>query len=125
MKERKILIVDDDPQITSVLGKLLTGAGALVETVATCAAARDSIKRRLPDVAIMDVLLPDGSGLDLIKELSKMPEPHPFYVVLTNSVNAEHLAEAMEANITMFVQKADHDPREIVDMIIQHLATNS
>ena len=119
--DKKILIVDDDPQITTTLGKLLTGTGALVESVATKAAAKDSLKRQVPDVAIIDVLLPDGSGLDLIKEASLL-EPKPFFVVLTNSMNAENMAEAMAAKVPMFIQKADNDPREIVEMIQTRLA---
>ena len=121
MKDKHVFIIDDDPQVTSVLSKLFSDKGAQVTTVATLAAAKEGLKASMPDIVIVDVLLPDGSGLDLIKEESARQGAHPFFVVLTNSVNAQHIAEAMTAKVPMFVQKADNDPREIVEMIQKRL----
>lgn len=116
MKGKKILIVDDDPQVTTVFSQLLSNEGALVESAGTKAKAMEMLKNEY-DVAVIDIELPDGSGLDLIREV---PEPRPFFVVLTNSMKPEHRADAMESNVRTFIRKADHDPNEIVEMIRKH-----
>lgn len=116
MKGKKILIVDDDPQVITLFSHLLSAEGALVESADTKARAVEILKKGF-DVAVVDIELPDGSGLDLIREV---PEPRPFFVVLTNSMKPEHFADAMESNVRTFIRKADHDPNEIVEMIRKH-----
>ena len=122
MKNKKILIVDDDPQIAESLEKHLSAAGATVLTASSFETGIESIRKNAPDAVITDVMMPGRSGLDLVREIRALPGPHPFVMILTNSINAEHIADAMESNVTTFVQKADHDPAEIVDMLGKRLA---
>lgn len=117
---KKIIVIDDDPQVGTVLSKLLSEKGAVVTTADSFDSGVAAMKNEMPDLAVVDVMMPGKSGLELVKEVQTWPKPHPFFFVLTNSINALHIAEAMEANITMFVQKADHDPHEIADMIARH-----
>lgn len=121
MHDKKVLIVDDDANVLTTLGKQFTDAGANVETVTTYDAGLDALKNKKYDAAIIDLLLPQHSGLELVKAARAFPAEQPFFVILTNSTNAEHIADAMEANVTMFVQKADHDPAEVVEMIANRL----
>lgn len=123
MADKKILIVDDDPNILSTLGKLFTDRGAKVSTASNFDEGLEALKKEVPDVAVLDLLLPQHTGLELVKAARELPGEHPFFVILTNSINAEHVADAMEANVTMFVQKADHDPAEIVDMVMKRMGT--
>ncbi|TSC87145.1 MAG: response regulator receiver protein [Parcubacteria group bacterium Gr01-1014_8] len=119
MKGKKVLIVDDDPRVIDVLSKLFADAGAEVEGAISYEAGLTAIKKDSPAVAIVDLMLPERSGIELVKE-TRASAPETFFVILTNSINAENLADAMEANITLFVQKADHDPSEIVQMVASH-----
>ncbi|MBI5456464.1 response regulator [Candidatus Kaiserbacteria bacterium] len=116
MMNKKILIVDDDENILRTLGKLFESAGAKVSTASSYEAGVAAIKSDAPDIAIVDLMLPQHTGLELVKE-TKADAPKTFFVMLTNSINAEHVADAMEANVTMYVQKADHDPEDIVKMV--------
>jgi DNA-binding NtrC family response regulator len=65
----RALVVDDDPTFQGALAELVRGEGFAVETVATLAAARASLQAGTPDVLLLDVGLPDGSGLDFLREL--------------------------------------------------------
>ena len=116
MQGKKVLIVDDDPMITTTFAKLFSDIGATTETASTYEEGLAALKKSPPDVAILDLMLPHHSGLELIKEV-RQSAPQTFFVMLTNSVNAEHVADAMESNVTMYIQKADHDPQDIVKMI--------
>jgi two-component system KDP operon response regulator KdpE len=66
-----ILIVDDEPPILHVLQVLLRGAGYSVETAATASEALSKAATRLPAAVILDLLLPDGHGADVCRELRK------------------------------------------------------
>lgn len=122
MKDKKILIIDDDPQVAESLKTPLEASGAVVSAVQTYAAGIDAIKNGHPDAIILDVMLKEEkTGLDLAKEVLTMPPPHPFIMILTNSINPDGIADAMmESGVTMFLQKAENDPSDIASMIAKH-----
>ncbi|MCL8024771.1 response regulator transcription factor [Nocardioides bruguierae] len=74
-----LLVVEDEASLRTVLGRTLSFAGHGVRTVGTVAAARDALAERLPDLVVLDVMLPDGSGLDLCAHVR---EHHPGVAVV-------------------------------------------
>ena len=65
----RVLVVDDEPQILRALRTSLRGAGYEVETAATAEAALAEAAMRPPDAVILDLVLPDGTGTDVCREL--------------------------------------------------------
>ena len=65
----KVLVVDDDPGFTPAIGELLGELGFDVELAGSLEEARASIDDGLPDALLIDLLLPDGSGLELIDSI--------------------------------------------------------
>jgi two-component system KDP operon response regulator KdpE len=65
----RILVVDDEPQILRALRTSLTGAGYEVDTADTAEAALTSLALRPPEAVILDLVLPDGRGTDVCREL--------------------------------------------------------
>jgi len=65
----KILVVDDDAAIRTVVGQALKRDGHRVVTAATIAEAEMQLAASLPDVLVTDVVLPDGNGLDLVERI--------------------------------------------------------
>jgi len=64
-----ILVVDDEPQILRALTTNLRGAGYEVVRAATAEEALAAAAARLPDAVVLDLVLPDGSGVDVCREL--------------------------------------------------------
>ncbi|WP_337269918.1 response regulator transcription factor [Oryzifoliimicrobium ureilyticus] len=64
-----ILIVDDDHEIRSLLSRYLEELGFRVSTASNLRGCNDALNRRQPDLLVLDVMLPDGSGLDLCRDL--------------------------------------------------------
>jgi len=64
-----ILIVDDDHEIRSLLSRYLEEQGFRVSTASDLRGCNDALNRRQPDLLVLDVMLPDGSGLDLCRDL--------------------------------------------------------
>lgn len=77
MKDRKILIVDDEPEISMMIERFLRKEGFFrIYTAADCTSALSICRTGSPDIAILDVMLPDGDGFSLlssIRQFSDMP----------------------------------------------------
>jgi two-component system, OmpR family, KDP operon response regulator KdpE len=69
MAGERILIVDDEPRICRALRAGLTGRGYVVEIASTGSEALDMVASRAPDLIILDLMLPDMSGLDVCREI--------------------------------------------------------
>jgi two-component system, OmpR family, KDP operon response regulator KdpE len=67
----RVLIVDDEPQILRALKVVLRNAGWSVETAETAEEASTQLATRPPDVMVLDLVLPDGSGVDVLRELRR------------------------------------------------------
>ncbi len=66
----RVLVVDDEPNITDLVALALRYEGFSVEKAATGRAALSAVQKFKPDLVILDVMLPDVSGLDVMKRLS-------------------------------------------------------
>ncbi|MBO9134093.1 response regulator transcription factor [Rhizobium sp. B230/85] len=64
-----ILIVDDDHEIRTLLSRYLEEQGFRVSTAGDLRGCNEAMSRRTPDLLVLDVMLPDGSGLDLCRDL--------------------------------------------------------
>jgi two-component system OmpR family response regulator len=65
----KVLIVEDDSELRSVLGRTLREEGFAVDSVATGAGALERVDTRVPDIFVIDVGLPDADGRDVCQAL--------------------------------------------------------
>ncbi len=65
----RLLLVDDDTRLTGMLGDYLRSNGFEVETAGSLAAARSRLQQGGFDAMVLDLMLPDGDGLDLTREL--------------------------------------------------------
>ncbi len=69
MNGARVLVVDDEPEITRALRTILTGHGYQPTVAATAAEGLDLLDRRHPDVVLLDLMLPDGTGLDVMRHV--------------------------------------------------------
>ncbi len=77
-----ILVVDDESDFLDTLGFALRREGFEVETAATGAAALEVLGRPGVDLVILDVMLPDMSGIEICRELRRRPETRRVPVIL-------------------------------------------
>jgi len=107
----RVLVVDDERQILRALKVILREAGYDVIEAATMEEALDRAAVRPPDAAIVDLMLPDGSGVELsrrLREWTSMP------ILVLSAVGEEDAkVEALEAGADDYVTKP-FGPRELV-----------
>lgn len=107
----RVLVCDDEPQILRALKVVLRDAGYEVTAVATAQEALDAASVRPPDAAIIDLVLPDGDGVEVCEQLrswSEMP-----IIVLSAVDDEEQKVRALEAGADDYVTKP-FGPRELV-----------
>jgi two-component system KDP operon response regulator KdpE len=110
-RRRRVLICDDEQQILRALRVILGDAEFEVVPAMTAAEALDAVAVRPPDAAIIDLVLPDGDGVEVcrsIREWSKMP-----ILVLSAVGDEREKVRALEAGADDYVTKP-FGPAELV-----------
>lgn len=99
-----VLIVDDNETILRLYRRQLTLAGYEVESASTLGAARELAGQRRFDAVLLDLNLPDGSGLDYVGEL-RQSNPSAAIVVITGHGDVPVAVEAMRRGADNFLTK--------------------
>ncbi|MFH1539472.1 MAG: sigma-54 dependent transcriptional regulator [bacterium] len=101
---RKILIVDDEPNILEVLERFLAREGYAVEKAANGREAFQALCRRGFDVVITDVKMPEMDGMELLGEIRKLPASTEV-IMMTAFGSVEGAVEAVNGGAYNFVEK--------------------
>jgi two-component system, OmpR family, response regulator len=112
MPASRILMVEDDPDVRMLMEHVLTGEGYRVDPVGTVEAGRTALASNKYDLALVDGVLPDGSGIVVAEEADKLGIPaivataYAFrfpkrdlarYVLLLKLVRPDELLEAVKS----------------------------
>jgi two-component system KDP operon response regulator KdpE len=99
----RVLVVDDEPQIVRGLRVVLRNAGFQVDSAGSKEEALDALSHRPPDAVLLDLVLPDGSGVDVclqVREWSQVP------IVVVSAVGDEReKVRALDAGADDYVTK--------------------
>jgi len=98
------LIVDDDADTLEMMAALVAGEGCTVVTAATVQDAHRQIALREPDVVLLDINLPDGSGMELAQEVATRSE-NTEIVLVTGYASLETSIQALRLGATDYLQK--------------------
>jgi two-component system response regulator AtoC len=97
------LAVDDDPNFLSALAELIEGQGFTTNTACTLRDARSLVSHRTPDVALVDLYLPDGSGIELLKDLELGASTE--VVLMTGHADVESAVQALRLGASDYLTK--------------------
>ncbi len=100
----EIFIVDDDPSIRDALSMALRAEGYTVESFASAAAVLSVVRMRSPAAIVLDVRLPDKSGIEILKSLKSDNYPVPV-LMITGHGDVPMAVEAIKLGAYDFVEK--------------------
>src|SRR5437899_1618647 len=107
---KRVLIVDDDRATSAGMADVVEEWGYEVESADTVKAGWASVSKLVPDVAIVDLKLPDGSGLDLLHRI-KETYPDVSVVILTGHATVDSAVKALKVGAEDYVTKPVDLPR--------------
>jgi len=99
-----VLLVDDDPVFLSTFRREFTRREWRVATADSCATAAEVARTTRPNVVVLDLMLGDGSGIELIEALRR-ESPATRIVMTTGHPSFAHAVEAMKRGAHHFVPK--------------------
>lgn len=102
--KEKILVVDDEELIRWTLNEALGGWGYTPVEAATVADALTALETERPVVVLLDIYLPDGSGLELLREI-KQRQPETAVIIITANVLVENSVAALRGGAYDFIGK--------------------
>ena len=104
MSDNLILLVDDDPVFTQFTQKILSGKGMKVVTAFNKAEGLDLFEKHRPDCVILDIFLPDGSGVDLIKPIRAIESKVPI-IMVSGQNEVDEVVRAMKDGANDYIKK--------------------
>ena len=111
----KILVVDDEVQIRTLLSRMLELEGYEVCQAGDCRTALKQLELQSPDVALCDVFLPDGNGVDLVSSVKKTA-PNVEIILLTAHGNIPDGVQAIKNGAFDYITKGD-DNNKIIPLV--------
>ena len=122
----KVFIVEDDAFISSLLVKKFEGAGAIVSTCAAGDIAKAEITKVMPNIIIMDIMLPGADGFNVLQQLKADASTKDIPVVmLSNLAEKVQIDKAKKYGAVSFLIKATLSVDEIVAEIAKQLKVNT
>ena len=100
--QKKILVVDDDPALQNLICRFFKYNNYLTESAFDCQTARQKLIRFKPDLVILDVNLPDDTGLNLCQE---MKNNQTLVVMLTSMDDTNYILQAFDKGADDYITK--------------------
>ena len=112
----RVAVIDDDPTVLLILQRALAASAVSIQSADTAADGWELIQRQRPDVLVLDVQLPDMSGLELFKRVQAWDASLPV-VFITSSGASATVIEAMQMGAFDYLQKPLNLPvvRDVIE----------
>lgn len=106
MNKKKIVIIEDEEDVSYVLGGRLTKAGYQILTLPDAVRGLEGIHKFAPDLIILDMMLPAGGGLFVLESLRKMSQAQVTpVIVLTGSTDQNLEKSAQALGVVAYIKK--------------------
>ena len=107
MSSRRLLVVDDDPDLVSFVSKALEGPNLTIESVGSGEAALERVREQPPELMLLDLVLPGIDGLETLRRLRREGFEFPI-VLITSHGGMDTTIQAMEEGAWDYVAKPLH-----------------
>ncbi len=116
--EVKILIVEDDPFLSSIAATHLQEEGYQVSAVNDGERALAQLKTDVPDLILLDIVMPGVSGFDVLKAIKADERWKNISVIMFSNLGQEHeIEDSKKLGADYFLIKANFTPREVIEKI--------
>ncbi len=118
-RQPKLLVVDDDPDILDAITAILATQSYTIDTARDGVACVDKVREDIPDLIILDLLMPKKDGFAVVRELRENPKYAKVPILILTSVreDASRRRYELETGLAMDVQDYVEKPISPMDLI--------
>lgn len=121
--EKKILLVEDEKRMVEMYRRVFQRAGFEVEDVLTAEEAWENVQERVPDIILLDILLPEENGLSFLEKVRGDEKLKDIpVVILSNYDAADEKVRANELGVEAYLMKANFTPNALVEEVEKYLS---
>ncbi len=118
MKKIKIVLVEDDEILSRVITEELKEAGFDIVKEFTGDKGLETIKSKLPDLVLLDLLLPGMHGFDVLADMRKTPSTANIPVIILTMLGSDDdIKKGLSLGANDYIVKSQHAVGEIIDKI--------
>ena len=119
---KKILCIEDDTFLINMIIEKFAHANILATRAATGSAGVSAAKSDVPDLILLDLMLPDMPGHDVIEKLKSSPETKDIPIIIfSNLADKSEMEKALAHGALMYLVKSNTLPSELVDIVTNEL----
>lgn len=119
---KKILFIEDEPDLQKTLGDLLTKEGYEVISALDGETGLRLAQTQTPDLIILDLILPRVHGFEVLKALKDNEETKNIpVIILTNLEDMADIEQALELGAKTYLVKANYNLEEVLEKIKQNI----
>lgn len=120
MESKKILSIEDDLFLSSLVSGKLIESGFSVITAITGGDGLAKAKSEHPDLILLDIMLPDMGGFEILEKLKADPETQPIpVIILSNLGGRDEIEKGIKMGASSYLVKSNILPHEIAEMVNQ------
>ena len=115
---KSILLIEDDPFLIDIYTTKIKEAGFSVEVAEDGEKALRKIKEKIPDIILLDIVLPRVDGWEILKEMKEKKElKNSKIVILSNLGQKEEVEKGLKLGATKYLIKAHYTPSQVIEEI--------
>lgn len=113
----KILLIEDDAILLGMYRDKFLHEGFEVETAQNGEEGMNKLRSFLPDVVLLDLLMPEQSGFDVLKFAKQDPELSKIPIIILTNAHADETGMVKDWGVAAFLMKADNTPEDVVSKV--------
>jgi DNA-binding response OmpR family regulator len=113
----KILVVEDNESLNAVYKLILEKNGYKVITALNGIEALKVVKRTIPDLILLDMLMPEMGGVEFLKKFNPPKNAQTKIIILSNLDEDQEIKEARKYGATHYILKASVSPSELIAQV--------
>jgi len=103
---KKVLVADDDPVVRILVSEFLSSKGYQVDTLDSGGACLEYLKQEVPDVLLLDLLMPDMTGIEVLRTVRNDPRTSRLPIVMLSAdTDTESVISTNDLSADAYVQK--------------------
>ena len=120
---KKIAVIEDEPSISQLYKLKLTREGYEVVTAGNGRDGLVLIAKELPDLILLDLLMPEMSGEEMLQALRKTEHGKNIKVIILTNVSRQEAPDSLaNLNISRYIVKAEYTPEQVAATVKSALA---